>query len=151
MFFCFELRWLSVSSCQKSRYLRLAIVILLDAKLGFTYVKVQIANPMTPTRSDEVDLLVDSGAIFSSIPRNALEKLGLKPIDHEKLRVCGGAIVERDLGWAMIEYGGKRRVVPVIFGEPEDTPVFGSTSLESLGYQIDPVTRKLKPVELLMI
>ena len=119
--------------------------------MGFTHVKVQIANPLTPTRSDEVDLLVDSGAIFTSIPRNTLEKLKLKPIDREKLRVYGGAIVERDLGWAMIEYGGKRRVVPVIFGEPEDTPVLGATSLESLGYQVDPVTRKLKPVELLMI
>jgi len=51
----------------------------------------------------------------------------------------------------MIEYGEKRRVVPVIFGEPGDTPVLGATSLESLGYQVDPVTRKLKPIELLMI
>jgi len=120
-------------------------------EMGFTYVKVQVANPLTPTRSDEVNLLVDSGAIFTSIPRGTLEKLELKPIDREKLRVYGGAIVERDLGWAMIEYGGKRRVVPVIFGEPEDTSVLGATSLESLGYQVDPITRKLKPVELLMI
>ena len=120
-------------------------------KMGFAYVKVYVANPLTPTKSDEVDLLVDSGAIFTSIPRSTLEKLELKPIDREKLKVYGGAIVERDLGWAMIEYGGKRRVVPVIFGEAEDTPVLGATSLESLGYQIDPVTRKLKPVELLMI
>ncbi len=32
-----------------------------------------------------------------------------------------------------------------------DTPVLGVTALESLGYEVDPVTRKLKPVELLMI
>ena len=119
--------------------------------MGFTHVKVRIANPLTPTESDEVDLLVDSGAIFTSIPRDTLEKLGLKPIDREKLKVYGGTIVERDLGWALIEYGGKRRVVPVIFGEPKDTSVLGATSLESLGYQVDPVTKKLKPIELLMI
>lgn len=119
--------------------------------MGFTYVKIRIANPLTPSKADEVNLLVDSGAIFTSIPRNTLENLGLKPIDRERLKVYGGAIVERDLGWAMIEYGEKRRVVPVIFGEPDDTPVLGATSLESLGYQIDPVTKKLKPIELLMI
>lgn len=119
--------------------------------MGFTYVKVRIANPTILTKSNEVNLLVDSGAIFTSIPRNMLEKLELKPIDREKLKVYGGAIVERDIGWTMIEYGGKRRVVPVIFGEPEDTPILGATSLEALGYQIDPVTKKLKPIELLMI
>ncbi|GAI21288.1 unnamed protein product, partial [marine sediment metagenome] len=36
-------------------------------------------------------------------------------------------------------------------GEKEDLPILGVTALESLGYQIDPVTKKLKPVELLMI
>jgi predicted aspartyl protease len=39
----------------------------------------------------------------------------------------------------------------VIFGERGDAPVLGATSLEALGYQVDPVTKKLRPVELLMI
>jgi len=119
--------------------------------MGFTYVKVKVANPLVLEKSEEVDLLVDSGAIFTSIARDTLEKLGLKPVDRERLKVYGGAFVERDIGWVLIEYGGKRRVVPVIFGEKEDVSVLGATSLESLGYQVDPVTKKLKPVELLMI
>jgi predicted aspartyl protease len=61
------------------------------------------------------------------------------------------AIIERSVGWALLEYGGKRRVVPVIFSEGEDIPVLGATSLETLGYQVDPITKKLKPVEFLMI
>ncbi|MBS7619005.1 hypothetical protein KEJ25_10565 [Candidatus Bathyarchaeota archaeon] len=119
--------------------------------MGFTYVKVKASNPLNSAKFDEVELLVDSGAVFTSIPREVLSKMGLTPIDREKLRVYGGAIVERDLGWAMIEYESKRRVVPVIFGEPNDTSVLGATTLESLGYQVDPITKKLKPVELLMI
>jgi len=39
----------------------------------------------------------------------------------------------------------------VIFGEKGDTSVLGVTSLESLGFQVDPITRKLKPIEFLMI
>lgn len=119
--------------------------------MGFTYARVKVANPLFPEKSEEIDLLVDSGAIFTSIPREILIKLNLKPIDHEKLKVYGGAIVEREIGWALIEYSGKRRVVPIIFGEKEDTPILGATSLESLGFQIDPVTKKLKPIEFLMI
>uniref|UniRef100_A0A7J3X849 Aspartyl protease n=1 Tax=Thermofilum pendens TaxID=2269 RepID=A0A7J3X849_THEPE len=119
--------------------------------MGFTYVKVRVSNPLKPEKFNDVDLLVDSGAVFTSIPREVLEELGLSPVDRERLRVYGGAILERDIGWALIEYGGKRRVVPVIFGEKGDTPVLGATSLEALGYQVDPVTRRLKPVELLMV
>jgi predicted aspartyl protease len=50
-----------------------------------------------------------------------------------------------------VEYGERRAIVPIIFGEPEDIPVLGATALESLGYQIDPISKKLKPIELLMI
>jgi len=114
--------------------------------MGFTYVKVRVVNPVNPTRSEDVELLVDSSAIFTF-----LKSLGLKPVDRERLRVYGGAVVERDIGWALIEYGGKRRVVPVIFGEKDDASILGATSLESLGFQVDPVTKKLKPAEFLMI
>ncbi|MEM3697348.1 MAG: hypothetical protein QXQ94_07605 [Candidatus Bathyarchaeia archaeon] len=41
--------------------------------------------------------------------------------------------------------------MPVIFGEKGDTSILGATSLESLGFQVDPVTKKLKPIEFLMI
>ncbi|MEM3697349.1 MAG: hypothetical protein QXQ94_07610 [Candidatus Bathyarchaeia archaeon] len=66
--------------------------------MGFTYVKVKVVNPLTPTRSEDVDLLVDSGAIFTSIPSEVLKSLGLKPVDRERLRVYGGAVVEREIG-----------------------------------------------------
>jgi predicted aspartyl protease len=103
------------------------------------------------TKSDEISLLVDTGAIFSSVPRPVLEKLGVRPIERRRLRVYGGAMVERDIGGLIFEYRGKRAVAPVIFGETKDTPVLGATALEALGYQVDSATKKLKPTELLMI
>lgn len=119
--------------------------------MGFAYVKVKIYNPAELTRSEEAELLVDSGALFSSVPRRMLERLGLKPISRQKLKVYGGRLVERDLGGAAIEYGGRMAVVPVVFGEPGDTPVLGAISLEALGYKLNPVTKELEPVELLML
>jgi predicted aspartyl protease len=94
---------------------------------------------------------VDSEALFTSIPRPILERLGFKPITRQKLRVYGGRIVERDVGGAVVEYGERRAIVPIVFGEPDDTPVLGATALEALGYQVDPVSKRLKPTELLMI
>jgi predicted aspartyl protease len=118
--------------------------------VGFTYVKIRVYN-FDLSKWKDVEVLVDSGALFTSIPRSILEELGLKPIAKRKLRVFSGEVIERDVGGAIIEYEGKRAVVPVVFGEPEDVSVLGVTALEALGYKLDPVTKKLKPVELLMI
>lgn len=119
--------------------------------MGFTNVKVQIYSPADLTKPKEIELLVDSGALFTVIPHALLKEIGLEPLSRRRLRVFGGAIIERDIGVAVIQYEEARAGVPVIFGEKEDTPVLGATALESLGYQLDPVTKKLKPVELLMI
>jgi predicted aspartyl protease len=118
--------------------------------MGFTYIKIRIYS-IDLTKWEDVEVLVDSEALFTSIPRPILERLGFKPITRQKLRVYGGRIVERDVGGAVVEYGERRAIVPIVFGEPDDTPVLGATALESLGYQVDPVSKRLKPTELLMI
>jgi len=119
--------------------------------MGFTYVKIHLHNPADLTKSEPIELLADTGAIFTSVPSNLLKELGIIPGARRKLKIYGGAIVEREIGGAVVEYEDKRAVVPVIFGEPEDVPILGATALESLGYQVDPVTKELKPIELLMV
>ena len=119
--------------------------------MGFTYVRLAVSNSANPDRKIEVDLLVDTGAIFTAIPRSILEKLNLKPVGKRKLRVFGGQIIEREVGGALVIYDDVSAVVPVVFAEEGDTSVLGATTLEALGYEVDPVTKKLKPVELLMI
>jgi predicted aspartyl protease len=118
--------------------------------MGFTYIKIRVYS-IDLTKWEDVEVLVVSGALFTSIPRYILERLGLKPIARQKLRVYGGGIVERDIGGAAVEYGERRAIVPIVFGESEDMPVLGATTLESLGYQVDPVSKRLKPTELLMM
>jgi len=118
--------------------------------MGFTFVKVRLYS-LDMSRYEDVELLVDSGALFTSIPRSILEKLGLKPIARYRLRIFSGEVVERDVGGAIIEYESRRAVVPVVFGESGDAQVLGVTTLETLGYQLDPVTKRLRPVEFLMI
>lgn len=119
--------------------------------MGFTYVKVRVYNPADIQSFSEVELMVDSGAIFTSIPTSQLEELGLKPLERRKLSIYGGGTVERGIGGAVIEYENHKAFATVIFGEERDAKILGATTLESLGYQLDPVTKKLKPVELLML
>jgi len=118
--------------------------------MGFTYVKVTVINPVNALESD-VELLVDTGAVLTAVPRKILESLGIKPIGERKLRVFGGQVLERGVGAALIRYSEVQAGVTIVFAEEEDTPVLGATALEALGFQVDPVTKRLKPVELLMI
>jgi len=118
--------------------------------MGFTNVKVAVINPATALERD-VELLVDTGAVLSSVPRSVLEALGIKPIGRRRLRVYGGQVIEREAAVVVIRYEKVRAGATVLFAEEEDTPVLGATALEALGYQVDPTTRQLKPTELLMI
>jgi hypothetical protein len=57
--------------------------------MGFTYIKIRVYS-IDLTKWEDVEVLVDSGALFTSIPRLILERLGFKPIARQKLRVYGG-------------------------------------------------------------
>lgn len=119
--------------------------------MGFTDVKVIVQNPAKKEKKGEMDLLVDTGAIISVIPRKMLEDLGIVSLGKREFRVFGGQLIEREVGVAIIRYEESFAGVTVAFGEEFDTPVLGATTLETLGYEVDPVTKMLKRVELLLV
>ncbi len=119
--------------------------------MGFTYAKVSLTSPSHGEKKQDLELLVDTGAILSAVPRSILTELGVKPVGSRKLRVFGGETIEREIGVILVSYDGAAAGITVIFADEKDTPVLGATALEALGYRVDPVTKKLKPTELLMI
>jgi len=51
----------------------------------------------------------------------------------------------------VIEYDGAKAIAEAAFGMPEDTPILGVTGMETLGLVVDPKTKKLKRIDLLML
>jgi clan AA aspartic protease len=119
--------------------------------MGITEVTVEVSNPRDQTRWQKLELIADAGAIFSVIPKSALEQLGINPYAEETFHLADGSEIQRALGDVFIRIDGKARTVPTIFGEPTDTPLLGVTALEILGYAIDPRTRKLEPTKMLLL
>ena len=119
--------------------------------MGFTYVKTEISNIHEPSRKEELDLLADTSAMFSIVPRQVLERCGIMPESRDKFTLANGKVIEREVGHALFAIEQKRRISPVIFGEPKDATVLGAVTLETLGYEVDPVTKKLKPATLYLI
>ena len=118
--------------------------------MGFVHVRVQVCNPAQVERCQELELLVDTGAILSVIPRATLDQLGIPPLGSRKFRGFGG-IIERQTAGVTVRYQEYSAGITAVFGEEDDTPVLGVTALETLGYQVDPTTGELKPTELLLL
>ena len=119
--------------------------------IGSIITSIKVSNPHDTTKPITLNLLVDTGATFTVISSQDLERLGIKPRVKRRLRIADGRIVERDEATILAEIMDKMDEVPVVFGEKDDAPVIGITTLEILGFEVDPITRRLKPSEYLFL
>jgi len=111
--------------------------------MGMFNVKVKLANLNSPGQTEEVSLLVDTGATLSWIPREVLEKLGAIPLSRLPFSLADGRTLERDTTAVLLTINGRKGAVPVAFGEPGEEAVLSATALETLGFIVDPVAQKL--------
>ncbi len=118
--------------------------------MGLTVVTIEVANPAAPAVRATVDFLVDSGAVYSFVPRVILEQLGIQPHGRERFRLADGSAIDRERGDAIFVYGTRRGAAPVVFGEPGDATLLGAVTLESLGLVLDAIRRDLKPLPMIV-
>jgi predicted aspartyl protease len=119
--------------------------------MGMFEVTVKLANLVSPNQTEEVSLPVDTGATLSWIPRAVLEKLGVQPFSRLPFTLADGHRLERDTTAVLLIVDGRKGAVQVAFGEPGEAAVLGATSLEGLGFLVDPVGRRLVPRDLLAL
>jgi len=111
----------------------------------------QIGNPAAPDITEPVELLVDSGATYSVVPRLILEGLGIKPIATEEFRIVDGTKICRQKGVALYRYGNRTGGADVIFGEEGDGQLLEAFTLEALGLFLHPLRRQLKPLPMVLM
>lgn len=103
---------------------------------------------MNGQRAEDVNCLVDSGAIYSLIPGSILRKLGIKPHSTREFVLTNGEVIRRRLATATFEYEGRRGDSMVIVGQRGDDPLLGATTIEGFGLVLDPFRRELRPMKL---
>ena len=119
--------------------------------MGCFEITLRIANPVTPDRASALQLLVDTGATLTALPRPFLESLGVEPGMSRTFIVADGRRVRRETGSVLATIDGVTMAIPVMFAEADDAPVLGATALEILGFAVDPVEKKLVPRDLLAL
>ncbi len=118
--------------------------------MGFVKAKVELENISGPAVRRATELLVDTGAIYSIVPRSLLHELDIEPSQRLTFELANGTTVERDVGEARFFHDGRKAVSPVIFGEGDDAGVLGVVTLEALGLEVDPVRGQIRPTRLLL-
>lgn len=118
--------------------------------MGLTHISARIANPGRPSKTARLKFLVDSGALYSVVPASTLQRLGIRPHTVRSFMLADGTEIKRRVGDALFFIDGNRAASPVIFGEPGDSVLLGTVSLESLGLLLDPMKRVLRPLPMVL-
>lgn len=90
----------------------------------------------------QVEALVDTGALHTMIPESVSEFLHMEHEAHQEFELADGELVAYPVGGARIKIMERSMICPVIFG-PEDQYIVGATTLETLGFAVDPTEEKL--------
>ncbi len=118
---------------------------------GICWCSWTIANSLNHELKEEVEFIVDTGAIYSVIPKWIADKVKLKELGERKFRT-GSGIVQLPVAEAYLTVNGDGVTTLVAVCSDENVPIIlGVTTLELLGLQVDPVMGKLKPLELLIL
>jgi len=119
--------------------------------VGYVRVRGTVANPSDHSLRVELEFIVDTGAIYTVIPKSVAHKLRLKETGRRKFKIANGDIVEYPVSEAYIIINGEG-VTSVVAIADEKTPLLlGVTTLELMGLRVDPVTGKLTPLELMIL
>jgi predicted aspartyl protease len=114
--------------------------------MGLTYAKVLVSGTGALRRAS-LELLVDTGSVFTWIEKGILESIGVKSKGEKKFVTIEGREISRKFGEATLELEGETATRIVVFGEKGDASVLGADSLEGLGFEVDPSGKKLKKLQ----
>ena len=110
--------------------------------MGTFYVTIGVAHPSGNGDCTEVTALVDTGATHTMLPASLLERLHIEPRSCRTLRYADGRTEILSAGEARISYEDEALTCLVVFG-PEDVRLLGASALETLGFMVDPIGKKL--------
>ena len=113
--------------------------------MGTFRVTADIGDPRGE-RYEALELLVDTAATYTWVPRSILERLGVPPAFRFPFILADGRRIEREMAETRVRLDGQSRTTLVVFGDEGTLPLLGAYTLEGFGLAADPVNRRLIPV-----
>ena len=89
---------------------------------------------------EDLEVTVDTGSTFTTVPRALLQRLGVPVRRSAKSRLADGSTVPGDIGWTVV------RLEDQTFAEENEPSLLGVITLEDALLAVDPVGQRLVPV-----
>jgi clan AA aspartic protease len=115
--------------------------------MGTFSVKFVLKNPLHSDLRLELEGLVDTGALFTQIPTNLVTQIGLVASGTRAVHYADGTKDVVPVADAKIAINGVETSTMVLCGKPNSLVLLGATTLETLGLGVDPIHKRLIPVE----
>jgi aspartyl protease family protein len=113
--------------------------------MGAFYVTVGVRHADTDEFED-LQALVDTGAMWTWIPRDILERLGHRPTVVRRLQTVDNRIIVRDAGGVPLKVGSEVLSSLCIYGDAGSHVLLGATKMQEFSVGSDPVNERLVPV-----
>jgi predicted aspartyl protease len=95
-------------------------------------------NPKEEHRTTPpVEVMVDTGAELSWLPRPLLLDIGITPKGKKRFATATNQIVERDFGYAILQAEGYSTIDEIVFAEDGDMSLLGVRTLEGFSVMVD--------------
>jgi predicted aspartyl protease len=116
--------------------------------MGMFKKKVKISNVHDSSKYFEADFWVDTGALYSFVPEEYLEKIDFEMIESRSMAFADGRVGRCPFGIVNFEIDGFEYKIacPVVAGTKGSMFLLGATALENFGVEVDPVNKKLNPI-----
>jgi clan AA aspartic protease len=114
--------------------------------MGKVIEKVKVTNLLDPTKSVEVEAVIDTGATMVVLPQDIVSELGLKKIREVKVKYANNSVESKFIyAVATIEIKGRTGNFDVLAEVEGSQPLIGQVVLEVLDLVVDPRSRALMP------
>jgi predicted aspartyl protease len=118
--------------------------------MGIMYVEATLSRADGRGKAVPSRLLVDTGAVYSVLPEETWKALRLRPMDRAEFTLADGSVITRDVSECRFALQGKAATSPVVLGETGEGPLLGAVTLETLGLMLNPLTRAIRPMRLML-
>jgi len=114
--------------------------------MGKVIETIRMTSLLEPSRTAEVDAVIDTGATMLVLPQDLVEQLGLRKIRDVKVSYANGQTdVKGIYGVVTVELKGRVGNFDVLAEAQGSQPLVGQIVLEELDLVVDPRTRTLTP------
>ena len=115
--------------------------------MGTFSVKFLIKHPLHLDRKLELEGLVDTGARFTQVPADLVAQIGIAASGTRAVHYADGTKDSVTIAKADIAINGAEIATMVLCGKPKSLILIGATTLETLGLGVDPIHKRLIPIE----